>query len=186
MPEKQLNGPDEDGGLVPAEFTRDLDEALANLVPKRDQRQNVINTVTQVVVRESIESFSGQLPHPSHFEQYENILPGSADRILKLNEQRQEHQMDWESYALRSENRYRLLGLASGLCVSLALIISAVVCALNDQEVVGGALVAAAATGMVWNLIQGRKLWTPEGDKSQPDPAEPARQSSRDRGKRRR
>lgn len=42
-----------------------------------------------VVTKRLTASYSGPLPHPSSFQQYEDTLPGSADRILKMSENEQ-------------------------------------------------------------------------------------------------
>lgn len=38
---------------------------------------------------EQVEQYSGPIPHPSIVERYEQTLPGSADRILSMAEERQ-------------------------------------------------------------------------------------------------
>lgn len=45
----------------------------------------------------SAEFFSGPVPHPSIIEHYERILPGAADRILKMSEKQSVHRHKIES-----------------------------------------------------------------------------------------
>ena len=35
-----------------------------------------------------IQSFQGSIPHPDILKEYENILPGSAERIFRMTENR--------------------------------------------------------------------------------------------------
>jgi len=55
-----------------------------------------------VVIPESKEEFAGPIPPPSMMKQYEETLPGSADRILKMAENQSEHRqwMEKKNYLL--------------------------------------------------------------------------------------
>ena len=44
-------------------------------------------------------SFSGPLPPPSIYGEYERTLPGSAERILVMAEKEQNHRTEWEKTA---------------------------------------------------------------------------------------
>jgi uncharacterized membrane protein len=46
-------------------------------------------------------TFSSPLPHPTSLQGYEALVPGSADRFLKMaeSEQRHRHRMEWFPYA---------------------------------------------------------------------------------------
>ncbi|MFQ7172706.1 MAG: DUF2335 domain-containing protein [Thomasclavelia ramosa] len=45
-------------------------------------------------------SYSGPIPHPSDFEQYERVLPGAADRILTMAENQSAHRQTLEKAAI--------------------------------------------------------------------------------------
>jgi len=49
------------------------------------------------------QQFSGPLPDPNTFRQYEEILPGSAERILALTESHARHGMAMEKTALEAQ-----------------------------------------------------------------------------------
>lgn len=55
---------------------------------------------------EQIEQYSGAVPHPSLIERYEATLPGSADRILRMAEERQAANIDIEHQ--HSHNKHRI------------------------------------------------------------------------------
>lgn len=40
--------------------------------------------------------FSGPLPPPTMYGEYERTLPGSAERILVMAEKEQDHRIEWE------------------------------------------------------------------------------------------
>ncbi len=73
----------------------------------------------QVVQRTSLEAYSGPLPHPAILEKFEQILPGSAERILKMAESQSEHRQCIEKVVIRSGSRNSLLGIVSALLISL-------------------------------------------------------------------
>ena len=47
------------------------------------------------ITKNSVSTFQGPLPHPDHFEKYNEILPGSAERILKMAEN-QHIYLEWK------------------------------------------------------------------------------------------
>jgi uncharacterized membrane protein len=97
-----------------------LDEKIGPLVPKQ-QRREIVARVHRILVSEN---FSGPMPHPRHLEGYEQILPGSAERILSMAEKAQDHNIAMETLIVRAEiddqKRGMRYGLA-GLLVALAL-----------------------------------------------------------------
>lgn len=139
---------------VPAELEQRLEEALQPLVEQR-QRGKVVQVVTRVVA----EGYSGPLPHPDHFDQFERVCPGTADRILTMAERQESHRMWWERFAIRAQFALAFFGLAAALTVSLALIYGAIKLGLSGHEWLGVALVAASAVGMVTAFIKGRGLF---------------------------
>jgi hypothetical protein len=49
-----------------------------------------------------ISRFSGPLPHPEDLAKYEQVLPGSADRIISMAEQQAEHRRNLEKSVILS------------------------------------------------------------------------------------
>lgn len=89
-----------------------LEEALDGLP---EDRQDKIRRIVSVAQRSS--SFRGPLPHPSHFEGYNNVLPGAAERILAMAEKQQAYDME------QGRNMHSLL--SKGLWIALLLVIGA-------------------------------------------------------------
>ena len=95
-----------------------LEEALDGLP---EDRQNKIRRIV-TVAQES--SFTGPLPLPSHFEGYNKVLPGAAERILAMAERQQamaEKQQDYDMEKTRKDHSL----LARGLWVALFLMAAA-------------------------------------------------------------
>ena len=49
-------------------------------------------------------SWTGPLPPPQALQQYDEILPGAADRIFRMAEERHRHQIEQEKAAIELEN----------------------------------------------------------------------------------
>lgn len=64
-------------------------------------------------------AFSGPLPPPSMFSQYEVVLPGSADRIMQMAENEQSHRIDWENESLQISGGEVSRGQWMGFAVSI-------------------------------------------------------------------
>lgn len=46
--------------------------------------------------------YSGPLPPPALYQEFEKVLPGSAERILAMAEKEQSHRHEWEGVALNA------------------------------------------------------------------------------------
>ena len=49
------------------------------------------------------EQFSGPMPHPKHLREYEDILPGAAERMMSMAERNLEHNISATKTALGAE-----------------------------------------------------------------------------------
>jgi hypothetical protein len=91
--------------------------------------------------------WSGPLPPPTELEEIDQIIPGGADRLLRMAEREQTHRIE-------DAKRGQYLGwsLAAG-----AVIAAAVVSLCRGPWQVSVALVGIPVLGAVQALIQGRK-----------------------------
>lgn len=95
-----------------------LEQALDGLP---EDRQNKIRRII-AVAQES--SFAGPLPHPSHFEGYDKVLPGAAERILAMAERQQAMAEKQQAYNMEQGRNMHSL-LSKGLWIALLLVIGA-------------------------------------------------------------
>lgn len=80
----------------------DLNAVLESLPEdKRDVIMSAMYAIEQ-------KSYSGPLPAPEDFAEYENILPGSTDRILKMAEKQVDHRISSDNKII--DNTYRQSG----------------------------------------------------------------------------
>ncbi|WP_455107625.1 DUF2335 domain-containing protein [Porphyromonas sp.] len=133
-----------------------LNEALEGL---SEDKQAQIRRV--VAVAQESSSFNGPLPHPSHFKGYEDVLAGSAERILAMAEKQQEHSFEQErkTHALLYMGLWIALIVVSG---AFALVAFAIYRGANS--VVYAILGVAAFISVVFALRKIPKSKVIEGD----------------------
>lgn len=75
----------------------------------------------------------GPLPPADELEKYEAVLPGAADRIVKMAEGQANHRAQLETEALRQEGQRSWTGLVSGALLTLGFEALALVAVLVDR-----------------------------------------------------
>ena len=119
-----------------------------------DQRQ-IIHRREEAAVQ-----YQGPLPIPQHLQQYEQVLPGAAERILAMAESQKEHRQDLERLAVRTGARDSLLGLIFGFLIGVLGICGGVFLGYHGQMgglwLSGGSLVSLVGV-FVWGSRQRRR-----------------------------
>jgi uncharacterized membrane protein len=133
-------------------FAQELAKRLDSIIPQA-QRGQVIAQVVSLMVSER---FSGPIAHPKHLREYEEICPGSADRIIKMAEGQIEHGKAMQDKALSGDIEDMRDGRKYGFLALAGLIIGAVICAYLDKQILAGAFLGTGALGTVGAFIQGR------------------------------
>lgn len=105
---------------------------------------------------------TGPLPSPDAVQRYEQVLPGAADRIMKLIESQAEHRMDMETSLVEGALRTERLGQVFGL--SIVVLVFAVSAWLIDggHGISGTVLGVTDLVALIAVFLRGR------GDSSQP------------------
>ena len=102
------------------------------------------------------EVFVGPLPHPEILAQYEEVLPGAAERIFTNAESQSAHRRKVEmtlvttaTSSVKHESNRAYLGLASGTIVAIILILCGAFLVYNGHDWGGTTLVVATIVGLV-------------------------------------
>lgn len=110
----------------------------------------------KIIKQEVSMAFSGPLPHPEILKKYDEILPGAADRIIKMAEQQAEHRRSIEQQAIKSDIKNSKLGIWFGFIIGISGIIGGVMVAiLGRQPLFGGILSFASLASLVGVFIYG-------------------------------
>lgn len=114
--------------------------------PVRTQKTSLIGQSTTV-------RFSGPLPHPDNLSQYEKILPGSADRIIKMAEKQSEHRIEIEKSVINSNVKKSEKGLLYGLIIGVSAITSATLISIFGKNLASYILSAVIGGGGLISLV---------------------------------
>ena len=95
-------------------------------------------------------------------KQYEEILPGSADRILKMAENQSEHRQSLEKQRLSFSNREIHLGQIVGFLIGIVAIVTGGYTALSGAPIPGGFIGTAGVVGLVSVFVIGSNRKTPQ------------------------
>lgn len=139
----------------------------AKLSPKR---KKTVSTVENKLVTEQ---FQGPIPPPQVLSGYEQLLPGSADRILSMAEKETEHRQKMETKALdaeiegsKSEAKDTKRGQICGLIIGITALVSGSYTAISGFPWAGSFIGAGGVAGLVSAFIAGRKGQPSNGDPS--------------------
>ncbi|MGL5123851.1 MAG: DUF2335 domain-containing protein [Fusobacteriaceae bacterium] len=95
------------------------------------------------------EAYTGPIPHPDLFEKFDKVLPGAAERILKMAELEQENRHKTENIQINLLKINSILGLLFGFIITIAIIGSGLYLLLNDKSIQGFSLIITSIIGLV-------------------------------------
>ncbi|MGH4022041.1 MAG: DUF2335 domain-containing protein [Pseudonocardiaceae bacterium] len=152
----------------------------AELVEDEAERRTVKDSAEDDLIGvEHYSRFSGPLPHPNLFARYDEVLPGSAERIFRMTEKQLQHSIELEN-AEAAANRQLLdaeIAQASRaqwftfVLVVIFLLLAAYALSRGQEIATIGAGLAALAT--IAYALRGKK--TSSDNQSSADDGEPGR-----------
>ncbi len=102
------------------------------------------------------ESWFGPLPHPSVLREYEAIVPGSAERIIRMAEADTTQKADTDRLLAEGEVDAEKQGIALAFVLALACIIASIVFFALGNEIAGAVLVGLPLMTVIGSFITGR------------------------------
>lgn len=132
-----------------------LDSILSSMKNLNDvQRGQIVARVTQVV---QSEAFSGPLPHPRHFAQYDAVLPGGADRILTMTEKVVDSNIAVTQKAQKNDQFYRMTGMFIGATILLLLIVLCFIAGIYEHTALAAILLGSTVVTAVGLFVQAHR-----------------------------
>jgi len=101
-------------------------------------------------------TYSGPLPSPEDLEYYEQLLPGSAERFLKMVEAQAEHRMGLEKVVIGNQQRQGERGQSFAMIIACVLIAVGFVLTLLGHDWVGGTVLGGTLVSIVGTFITGK------------------------------
>jgi uncharacterized membrane protein len=101
-------------------------------------------------------SYAGPLPPADQIRAYEEVLPGSADRILAMAERQQEHRHELERVTINEAANRSWWGLRLGFVIALTVIGVGAGAIFTGHALAGFALIVAQAAVLAGVFVVGR------------------------------
>ena len=145
------------------------------LKPSQQVKQQVKTSMQSITVS----THSGPLPPPESMRGYEEVVKGSAERILVMAEKEQENrfasiskdkelyalslkleqdELDQEKEIIRINARNSLVGLIFGFVAVIVLTISTVILILHGHDIAGSIFGGTTVVAIVSTLIYGSRV----------------------------
>ncbi len=99
----------------------------------------------------------GPMPPPHYLKQYNEIIPGGAERILAMAENQSNHRMRLEDFSIREEHRQSSKGQDYGLFIAIFIVAVAGALAYFGHEVVAGIFGGGTIIGLVSVFVLGKR-----------------------------
>lgn len=99
------------------------------------------------------QEYHGPIPHPNIIKQFEEILPGSADRIFKMAENEQNNRHELNDKIIKHKNFIESLGLIFGFVLAAMIIGGGIYLLLNDKSAKGFSLIIGGVFAIITPFI---------------------------------
>src|SRR3989338_6599528 len=99
-------------------------------------------------------SFSGPLPPPETLKKFDEVVPGAAERIIKMAEGQFVHRTELEKLVIKSDVEQSKRGQLFGFAIAVIGFVTAIIAILNGEQwaagIMGGATLATLAGVFVY------------------------------------
>lgn len=137
----------------PTSVQEEIEREVGPLLPQ-GQREQIVMRLTRVMTSEM---FSGPIAHPRHMREYEEILPGSAERIIAMAEKAQSHNQAMENKIIDGTIKISAQAMYLGFLALLILIGGAIYAGTHGNNILAGILLTGGVLTGATSLIRG---WT--------------------------
>lgn len=141
--------------------------------PEERHRAEILHAAVE------ISRFSGPLPHPEDLAKYEQVLPGSADRIISMAEQQAEHRRTLEKTVILSNVTLQQWGLGCAFVLAMTAITGGIWLSSKGMSGTGLTAIISALVALVGVFVYGKSEQKREL-KEKADALLPDRPSSQD------
>lgn len=102
-------------------------------------------------------SFSGPLPPPEILKKFDELVPGSAERIIKMAEGQFAHRTELERQVISSDIQRSKWGQILGFVVAIVGLLSSVIVSIYGGQIAGSVLGGGTLVSLVSVFVYGTK-----------------------------
>lgn len=136
---------------------KDKKKEDSTAIVKNESSENELGEEMEIIKREMM-MYSGPIPHPALFADFEKALPGLADRVMKMSESQTKHRQKIESRVIFFDLVKSWMGLIFAFLIVIAGFAAATYLILKDKDASG------LAVGIVpLGAIIGTFIWQRRG-----------------------
>lgn len=115
------------------------------------------------------EAYSGPVVHPSIAGGWENVVPGSAERILAMAEQQARHRRFLEKMLVIGRTFSQLLGALAGALIGGGAVYAGYLLLMADKNLAGFGIIVAGIGPIVWAFRRTTSTKQPSSNRPQGD-----------------
>jgi len=118
-----------------------------------DEKREAARIIASAI---EISRFSGPLPPPEELAKYDRILPGAADRIIRMAAQQSVHRLNLETVAIGANAATQKWGLACAFVTAMSAIWGGIWISLKGMSGAGLTTIIGALAALVGVFVYGK------------------------------
>lgn len=131
---------------------------------KDEQAKKILSIISSIQI---MESYSGPLPKPEILQKYDEILPGSAERIMKMAEEQAKHRHKLEEKVVFTNSGNSRLGVIFAFILTIVTIVGGGFLIYNNKGLEGLAAIITAIGALSSIFIFGKNKEKKELDQKE-------------------
>ncbi len=151
------DGTAESGGSVDPLGGAEAESILPQALRQALHQPGVSPEVVQMTVAAFAASYHGPLPPAEQVRAYEQVLPGSFDRVLRMAERQQEHRMELERVTVREAANRSWWGLRLGFVITVLVVGVGAAAIFTGRSLAGFGLILADLAVLAGVFVYGRE-----------------------------
>jgi uncharacterized membrane protein len=113
------------------------------------------NSTNGIVTERKFSAFSGPIPHPDTLKRFNDIVPGAAERIIKMAEDQSSHRRSLEKSVIESDISRSKWGQILGFVIAIFGLTASTFIAVYGSAVAGSILGVGTLASLVGVFMYG-------------------------------
>ena len=133
-----------------------LDRDLKGIEPSDKKRGKILSIISSQLTA-TFKSYVGPIPSPENLKQYNDLLPGTAERLISMAERQSAHRIELEKKVISRQLEESTRGQYFGLIVALCFLAASYSLGMNGHDGLAGVLGGTTLVSLVAVFVIGKK-----------------------------